>query len=261
MSGFFERTQVLGCAVDVVDQEQALAVIRHAIRQRETCQVVSANAEMIDAAQSDSGLRKVFSEAGLVTPDGIGAVWALRRQGYPVSKRVTGVDLTAVLTEIAAREGWRIFVLGSRPEVLEDLRAIWSRTLPGLQLAGMQHGYFSELELPGILESIRSSQADILLVALGSPRQEFFLRDHLAWLGIPVGMGIGGTLDVLSGRAERAPAFWRRFGLEWLYRLIKEPSRFKRQLALPRFASRVLAAPSGKSPVRQQRILPNEDQL
>lgn len=235
-----EKISLLGCKIDLVDMAEALTAIEDAIQKRRACQVVTLNAEMIYYAQKDPLLRDVFARAGLVTADGIGVVWALKYIGCPGARRVTGIDLTSELLNRAAEQGWKVFLFGAQPEVVASLADLLARSQPAVKVVGTQHGYFSDSESPEIAARIRSCSPDILLVALGAPKQDFWISRYLDEMMVPVCIGVGGTFDVLSGKAERAPAGWRRLGLEWLYRLIKEPSRWKRQLALPKFAMMVI---------------------
>lgn len=240
LSNKIERTKILDCCLDVVTMEDALQVISNAVLSREPIQVITLNAEMIYRAQQEPGLKQVFERAGLVTPDGVGVLWALRRTGYQVSRRVTGIGLTIRVLEKAAQEGWKIYLLGAKPGVADAVANLWQARYPELKIAGVHHGYFSVKEETEVIQRVKEAHPDLLLVALGAPRQEYWIARYLTELDVPVCMGVGGTFDVLSGQIKRAPRGWRRLGLEWLYRLIREPSRIKRQIALPRFACLVL---------------------
>ncbi|MDR7386279.1 MAG: WecB/TagA/CpsF family glycosyltransferase, partial [Armatimonadota bacterium] len=167
---------------------------------------------------------------------------ASRRLGRPLPERVPGVELMEALCERAARQGWPIFLLGGLPGVAEQAAAELRRRWPGLPVAGTHHGYF---QVEGaVVEAVARSGAALLFCGLGSPRQELWLSRHLDRLGVRVAMGVGGSLDVLAGRSARAPAWLRRVHLEWLYRLLREPRRWRRQLALPHFAWLVLRSAS-----------------
>ncbi|MGI6551245.1 MAG: WecB/TagA/CpsF family glycosyltransferase [Syntrophomonadales bacterium] len=235
-----EQTEVLGCRLDIVDMPKALQVIEDAIQKRELSQVITLNAEMIYRAQHNQQLRDIYSQARLVTPDGIGVVWALRRAGWEISRRVTGVGLTLEILGLAREKNWRIFLLGAEPGVAQEVARKLAAAEDSLEIAGVHHGYFADEESPTIIDLIRAARPDILLVGLGAPRQDIWIAQHLDELQVPVCIGVGGTFDVLAGKVRRAPRIWRRLGLEWLYRLISEPKRIKRQLALPRFAWLVL---------------------
>jgi N-acetylglucosaminyldiphosphoundecaprenol N-acetyl-beta-D-mannosaminyltransferase len=155
--------------------------------------------------------------------------------------RVTGVELVDRLCARAAREGIRVFLFGGAPGVAEEAAAKLCERYSGLQIAGTRNGFFSPDESAAIAQQIRGSGAQLLFVGMGFPKQEFWLAEHLGETGCGAGIGVGGSFDVISGKVERAPAAWRRFGLEWLYRLAKEPHRWRRQLALPHFVLLVAA--------------------
>jgi len=240
MSLVYERAEILGCRLDVVDMAEALQVVEDSIQRREPSQIITLNAEMVYRAQHDSWLIDLYSRARLVTPDGIGVVWALRRAGWEISRRVTGIGLTLKILERARENNWRVFFLGGEPGIAEQAARNLAESDKPLIVAGVHHGYFPDNESPRIIEQVRAARPDVLLVGLGAPRQDIWIATHLEALGVPVCIGVGGTLDVLAGKTQRAPRVWRRLGLEWLFRLIKEPGRIKRQLALPKFAWLVL---------------------
>lgn len=197
--------------------------------------MVTLNVEILYRAWHDHALRDVLNQADLVVPDGHGVVWAGRRLGKFLPERVTGIDLIQALADRAAREGWRLYLLGAAPGVAGEAAARLVAGHPGLIVAGTGHGYFSEQEAWSVVERIRSARADLLLVALGSPKQELFIEKYRRELGPGVAIGVGGSFDVLSGRLRRAPLVFQRLKLEWLYRLLQEPSRWRRVLVLPRF--------------------------
>ncbi len=229
----------LDIPVDPVDSEGALAAVRLAVGgQRRPLLVIAINPEKVMKAQRDAELRDFIEQAGLRIADGVGIVLASRLRGGAVRSRVTGVDLMLLLIEEAAAQGWRIYLLGAREEVNEAAAAELQRRYPQLVIAGRRDGYFAPEQGEEVAAAIARVNADILFVALGSPAQERFL---LAWgdrTGTKVRMGVGGSFDVLAGRVPRAPAPMRRAGLEWLYRLYREPWRLRRMLVLPVFLVR-----------------------
>jgi N-acetylglucosaminyldiphosphoundecaprenol N-acetyl-beta-D-mannosaminyltransferase len=173
-----------------------------------------------------------------VIPDGAGVVWALGRQGFRV-RRSPGIELAHQLLEYGARHRWRVALVGSSPDVMELLRERLSAEIPNLDLAFTIHGYQDPELWPGIEAELQAAQPDLVLVALGVPRQETWIqRLHHGQPGL--WMGVGGSFDVWSGTKERAPAWMGRLHIEWLYRLIQEPSRWRRMLALPAFAIAIL---------------------
>ncbi|MGE5578148.1 MAG: WecB/TagA/CpsF family glycosyltransferase [Syntrophothermus sp.] len=246
--------EVLGVAVDDLTMEEALARIEDFIRSGRPHQVVTANPEMVMRSRRDPELAAILREAALVTADGVGIVWASRQLSKPPNKpsdkpvepntplaeRITGVELTTALLKLAAAAGYRVFLLGAAGGVAEEAARRVMAAYPGLKVAGVQHGYFRPDEEPAVVRKIFQAQPEILLVGLGSPRQEKWIRHHLHELGTPVCIGVGGTLDILAGMARRAPGWMQRSGLEWLYRLWRQPARIGRMLAIPKFMAAVL---------------------
>lgn len=232
---------MLGCRVDAVTLDEALEVLSRFIASGKPHHIVTLNAEMAYRALHDPEFRNIINRAGLVTPDGAGIVWAAHMLGSPVPERVAGIDLVQALAVRAAKEGWRLFLYGGAPGVAEEAARRLKKRYPGLNILGTSHGYLSPKEEEELLQNLRKTPPDVLLVALGSPKQEYWIARHLAELGIPVAIGVGGSLDVLAGRTKRAPRFMQRLGLEWLYRVMREPRRVKRILALPKFMIAVLA--------------------
>lgn len=247
------KKYILGVGVHSLTLEETVAVIKSWIRARYvweevncltlTRQVVTLNAEMLYRAWHDGALRDVINQADLVTPDGYGVIWAARRLGCRLPEQVSGIDLVHALAECAGRERWRIYFLGAAPGVAEAAAESLRRKYPGFQIAGTDHGYFSGDEIIPVIRKIQAARPDLLLVALGAPKQEFFIRVHRQELGVLVAIGVGGGFDVLAGRLRRAPGIFRRLHLEWLYRLLQEPSRWRRILVLPRFVWTVLQTP------------------
>jgi len=232
------RVDILGIQVDPVTMTDAVTRIADAVRERMPLRVVTANPEMIYAALKDARLRQVINSADLVTPDGVGVVWAADQLGTPVPERVTGIDLLAVLWPVAARGQWRVYFLGSRPGVAEAAATQVAGAHPGIVWAA-RDGYFKAAEEENVVKEIRVFNPDLLLVGLGAPRQEYWLAGHPGLA--TVGIGVGGSFDALAGLVTRAPQRVRDLRLEWLYRLCQEPWRWRRQTVLPRFAARVLA--------------------
>jgi len=196
-------------------------------------QVVTFGAEMAMHARRDARYRDVVNAADLVLADSAGIVWASRVLGRPLRGRVTGIDFAERLCTLI---GYPVYLLGARPGIAERAAAALRSRHPNLAIAGTHHGFFGDDEGPAVAAAIRQCGARIVFVALGFPRQEFFIHDRLGEIGPAVCMGVGGAFDVWAGVATRAPAAWRGLGLEWLYRLIREPARLRRQLALPAFA-------------------------
>ncbi|MDR3288613.1 MAG: WecB/TagA/CpsF family glycosyltransferase [Peptococcaceae bacterium] len=231
------KIEILRSQVDQIDMAETAARIVAAINGRGSLRIVTANPEMIYAAARDDRLQQVINTADVVTPDGIGVVWAARRLGYRLPERVTGIDLLQQLWPLANRGKWRIFILGSQPGVAAQAIEKLRDSFPEIVWQS-RHGYFGVSQEDEILRRIQDFQPDLLLAGLGSPRQEFWLARHpgLAY----VSMGVGGSFDVIAGRVLRAPRWLQKMRLEWLYRLCREPKRGKRQMALPKFVWAVM---------------------
>jgi N-acetylglucosaminyldiphosphoundecaprenol N-acetyl-beta-D-mannosaminyltransferase len=231
--------RILGSRVDPVDMDAATQRIAQLLAQQRFAQVVTFGSEMAMHARSDPAYREVINAADLVVPDTIGIVYAARLLGQPLRERVAGIELIERACELCAREHMSIFLLGGAPGVATQAADVMRARHAGLAIAGCHDGYFSQTEEPAVLATIAQSGARVVLVALGFPRQEVWARAHAAELGPVLCIGVGGSLDVISGRLRRAPAVLRALGLEWLYRLVRQPHRLGRQLALPRFAALV----------------------
>ena len=233
------RVDILGITVDTYSMPETVEQIRQAVEGKTQIRVrvVTANPEVIYASERNERLIKLMNSADIVTADGIGVVWAARRLGTPVLERVTGIDLVQALFPIAHAGKWRIFFLGGKPGVAEQAANQVVLKNHGITWAAM-HGYFSSEEEPGVLEKIRHFQPDVLLVGLGAPRQEYWIAEHPGLAS--VSMGVGGSFDALAGIVVRAPKRIQDLHVEWLYRLWKEPWRWKRQAVLPHFVIKIL---------------------
>jgi N-acetylglucosaminyldiphosphoundecaprenol N-acetyl-beta-D-mannosaminyltransferase len=233
---------ILGSKVHDVTYADAVGAIRHFIRSGEPHQVVTCNTEFVMLAREDVEFSGIINQASLSIPDGIGLVWASHILGYPIRQQVTGTDLVYCIMDIAAKEGYRVFLLGAAEGVAQRAAEYLRGQYPGLQIAGTYSGFPYPRYDEATLSIIRAAgKIDILLVAYGAPAQDKWIARNQAQLGIPVAIGVGGVFDFISGRVRRAPAWMRQLGLEWLFRLMVQPWRWRRQLALPRFALAVLA--------------------
>ena len=232
---------ILGVKVHRIAMPEALDAIRGFIASGKPHIVVTADSSMIVLAQRDGDFRALVNAADLVTPDSSGILLAAKLLGRPIKERVSGVDLSREICRMAAEDGFSVYLLGGAPGVAEAAAERLTEAFPGLQIAGTQHGYLEPSEESEIASKIRASGAKALLVGMGIPRQEKFIRDHLNELGVCVAMGVGGTFDVLSGKVKRAPAWMQRHGLEWLHRLVRNPRKISKVATLPRFLSLVLS--------------------
>ena len=234
------KVNLLGADIDALNMQQTVEKIAGFIKSSKPHLIITLNPEFLYQAQTQKHLMDLIDRSDLVTPDGEGIVWACHVTGCPVPERVTGIDLLLCLTERAARESWRIFLLGSSPGVAAEAAEKLVEKYPGLKIAGTYHGYFKSEGEKDLLDRIKESKPDILFVALGAPRQELWIDANLKTLNVSVAMGVGGSLDVIAGRVSRAPLWLQRLRLEWLGRLIREPSRWRRMLVLPKFALLVI---------------------
>ncbi|HEX4014647.1 MAG TPA: WecB/TagA/CpsF family glycosyltransferase [Candidatus Cybelea sp.] len=231
--------QILGCRLDPIDADEAAENILNLARGRNGAQVVTLGTEMVVYAQKNAEFRTIVNRSALSLCDTAGILTVARWRGAHLRDRVAGVELLEHLCEGAAAAELPVYFLGGAPGVAADAAAILEVRFPGLQIAGTRDGYFKNDETSQVVGEIAASGARLLFVGLGSPRQEFWLAEHLAETGCGVGIGVGGSFDVISGRIARAPQIVQRMRLEWLYRLMKEPRRWRRQLALPHFAALV----------------------
>ena len=229
------RTGVLGVPVNVSPDVFQAALALHA---GGGGQIVTLNAEMTMAARVDPELGSAIAAADLVIPDGAGVVWALGLQGYRV-RRSPGIELARELLVHAASKGWRVALVGASPAVMERLTTRLGQELPGLKFVLTAHGYQREDAWPGLEQQLVGARPDLVLVALGIPRQETWIQRLPGRRG-GIWMGVGGSFDVWAGVKKRAPSWMGALQIEWLYRLIQEPSRWRRMLALPEFAWAVL---------------------
>lgn len=236
------RIDVLGVGFDPVDMDAAVRAAVALAGGAGGHLIVTANVEMVMRAREASDLQDLLRRASLVVADGVGVVWGARVLGRPLPGRVPGIDFADRLCGEAARRGWGVCLLGGAPGVAAEAASNVRRRYPEIQITAALHGYFGEAEEDGVLRTLRAASPALLLAGLGSPRQERWLDRHLASLGARIALGVGGALDVWAGRVRRAPRAVQAVGLEWCYRLLRQPSRLPRQLAIPRFTAAVLIA-------------------
>jgi N-acetylglucosaminyldiphosphoundecaprenol N-acetyl-beta-D-mannosaminyltransferase len=231
---------ILGVRVDAITFDQALNRIERFIVSGSSHQIVTVNPEFVMAAQSDGEFRRIINSAALALPDGVGILWASRRLGEPLPDRIPGTDLVERLAALSAERGYRLFFLGAMPGVAEAAVQALRQRYPGLVLAGTHGGSPRPEDEQVIVAQVCAARPQVLLVAYGAPAQDHWIARNLDRLGVPVCIGVGGAFDYLAGVYPRAPSWLRRLGLEWLHRLITQPWRWRRMLALPRFVWQVL---------------------
>jgi N-acetylglucosaminyldiphosphoundecaprenol N-acetyl-beta-D-mannosaminyltransferase len=218
-----QRIQILGCPVDVVSLSETVEHARRAIADGRSITQVSINALKVGLADDDPAFREALEGFDLSGADGVPIVWAARLLGTPIRGRVNGTDLMYELLALAEREGLSVYLLGARREALDAATSELRRGYPRLRIAGTRDGYWRPDEEAGVVAEVTRSSPDILLLALPSPRKEWFLLEHAKAVGAGFAMGVGGSIDVLAGLQPRAPAWMQRSGLEWLHRLVRDP--------------------------------------
>jgi len=221
--------EIAGVRIDNVSEAEAVERIDRLLEEGGPHYMVVVNAAKVAVASKEEGLRGVIERADLVTADGMSVVWASRLLGRPLKERVTGIDLFDRLVEHAARKGLSVYFLGAKDEAVSGVVERFRALHPGLRVAGYRNGYFSAQESGRIAEQIRESGADLLFVAMGSPAQEYWISSTVGMTGVRFALGVGGSFDHLSGLARRAPVWMQSAGLEWFYRLIREPRRLWRR--------------------------------
>lgn len=244
-----KRVSVLGVPVDCVDMVRTLAAVDDMVAGGQARTILAVNPEKVMKAQTDPVLRRALDDAGLLIPDGIGVVYAVRLLWGEHIGRVPGAELMPEICALAAKRGYKVFLFGASREVNEQVVAKLQQRYPGIPIVGHHDGYVDEAQMPHLIDAINLSGAQILFVALGSPKQELWMEKYLPQLNhVRVCQGVGGTFDVISGRVRRAPAFFRHTNLEWFYRLITDPKRALRQVALPQFTLAVFRAKLSSRP-------------
>lgn len=233
--------RILGVPVDAVTLDEAVSQLISHLEMGEHSIAVAVNPEKVLAARENPWLLRFLEGAALRIPDGVGIVWASRRKGGAVHTRVTGIDLFLAVAKKAAEKNWSLYLLGAQPGVAEAAGVALQEKFSGLRVAGSHDGYFSLDAGRDVADAVRLSGAEVLFVAMGSPRQEHWLFEYFDATGTTLAMGVGGGFDVVSGRVRRAPALIRSLGLEWLFRFLLQPkARYKRVVKLFRFAWEVL---------------------
>ncbi|SEJ12404.1 N-acetylglucosaminyldiphosphoundecaprenol N-acetyl-beta-D-mannosaminyltransferase [Propionispira arboris] len=236
-----KKVAILDINVDSVKMTEAIDIVENLMAAQKPAFIATANAEMIMMADQDESLKYILNHADLVVPDGAGTVWAARHLGVAMPERVAGYDLTQHLLARAPQTNRRVFFFGSAPGVADKAKIKAEAEYPGIQIVGVRDGYFKKEQEQEIIDQIKNAHPDLLLAALGVPKQEKWLYEHLQELNVPVSIGVGGTLDVMAGVMKRAPLWMQKAKLEWLFRGLLQPKRMGRLMALPRFVIKVYA--------------------
>ena len=227
------KEQILGVNVSSQPQEELMQLIDRDIKENRKSRIVAINPEKVMMATKDKSLRTLLNGSTYQIPDGVGIMIASRVRNGNVRGRVTGIGMMEALLELADKNRYSIFMYGAKTETIERAAIVIQQRYPNLIVSGKIDGY--EENQNKILQTINEAKPQILFVALGSPKQELFIQENMEYLNVNVFQGVGGSFDVFSGNVKRAPSFFLNTGTEWLYRLVSQPSRIKRQLALPQF--------------------------
>ena len=223
------RITMMGCQIDNLTMEETLQKVEGFIQSGHPHQHVVVNVDKLVKAERDAELRRIINDCALINADGMPVVWASRLLGKPLKERVAGVDLFEALMRRSADKQWRVYLLGAREEVVSEVKRLYELKYPGLTVAGYRNGYWSAEEEPGVVAQSTEARADLLFVAISSPKKEHFLGQYQGQMKIPFAMGVGGTFDVAVGRVKRAPVWMQKSGLEWFYRFLQEPRRMFRR--------------------------------
>ena len=235
------RTRILGVGFDDTDLEETSEKAMELIAERRAAFIVTPNPEIVMICGKNERIRAAVNGADIVLPDGIGIMLGARILGAPLKQRLPGIDFAETLIgRVSSKGECKLFLLGAKPGVAELAAARLEGRYEGLRTVGIFDGYFSDDSK--IKEKISETEPDIILVCLGSPKQELWMSENTGKFSAGVMIGLGGSLDVYSGNVKRAPPVWRRLGLEWLYRLLREPRRIKRAVLLPVYIVRVCSA-------------------
>ncbi|MBK5251760.1 MAG: WecB/TagA/CpsF family glycosyltransferase [Peptostreptococcaceae bacterium] len=231
---------IFGVPIDNLNMEEAMNRFRELLKEDRMASIYTPNTEIIMLSEKDEYLKKALLDSQLNVPDGFGLVLAARLHGIGIKGKIAGIDLMEQILKYLNYTKKSVYVLGAKPDILAGALSKIKEDYPGIVVKDSHHGYFDKEKEQEIIRKINESKPDVLFVALGAPRQEKWIHEHKHQLNARVAMGVGGSLDVMSGVAKRAPKFMVDMGLEWLYRLIKEPWRFKRMLVIPKFLLKVL---------------------
>ncbi|MEN1759136.1 WecB/TagA/CpsF family glycosyltransferase [Anoxynatronum sibiricum] len=232
--------KVMGVPINPVTNQQMESLISEMLSEKTTSTLMTPNPEMVMAATTNSELMAALQSADLVIPDGIGLIIASRLKNLGLKERVTGIDTMEKVLACCHQQQLSFFLLGGQPGRAEKAVNTIEQKYPGIKVAGCHHGYFQDAEEKGVLEMIRNSSPDVLFVCLGFPRQEIWINQNRSRVSSRLMMGVGGSVDVYAGEVKRAPVFFQKLGIEWLYRLLQEPSRLGRMSVLPVFLWKAL---------------------
>lgn len=250
-----DSIEIFGVRINNIRLSESTEILESFLKGDELKTIYTPNTEIVMTAKKDENIKRIINHGNLITPDGIGLIHGSKIRKKPLKERVTGVDISIKLLEIANKESYSLYLLGGKEGIAKKAGENILREYPNIKLVGCHHGYFKgshigyndhEEEL-NIINNINEAKPDIIFVGLGFPKQEIWIDANKDRLNSKVIIGNGGTMDVLSGNVKRAPKIFQKLGLEWLYRLIKEPSRIGRQMVIPKFMLCILFS---KDPIK-----------
>ena len=226
------RIKFFGLNLDLLTMEETLSQVSKFIETRQCAQHVVVNVAKLVNAQTDNNLKEIINSCPLVNVDGAGIVLGAKFLGINIPERVTGIDLMQKLIEYSAKKGYRVYFFGAEEEIVKKVVDTYTERYPELLIAGYRNGYYSDDEEENIVSDIKNSKADILFVAMGSPKKEIFLSKYSEKMEVPFTMGVGGSFDVVAGKVKRAPDWMQSINSEWVYRLVQEPRRMWKRYAI-----------------------------
>ncbi|HAJ70004.1 MAG: WecB/TagA/CpsF family glycosyltransferase [Alkalibacterium sp.] len=232
------KVTILGVPFDNITQEDFLKALYDRLVNKQKTFLVTANPEIVMYARDNEDYYQLLLQADYIAPDGIGIVKAARTLGKTIKERVPGYELMLGLLEIANIEKQNVYFIGAQEDTIELTVSEVERRWPNINIVGYHHGYFNHAD-PKMIEKVKNTDPDLIFVAFGFPRQEKWISNYLSQASHGIAVGVGGSFDVLSGKTKRAPSLVQTLHVEWLYRLIRQPSRYKRMAVLPRFIKQI----------------------
>lgn len=235
-----KKISIFGVPFSTLNMRDTVEYLTQVVERRDSYHVITANPIMVMAAVNDEKMMRVMKQADLIVPDGAGIVWAANYVNEPLPERVTGFDLIHELMRVGEQRRWRVFLVGTTQEIITEAARNLKLQYPLVEIVGVQNGFFGPAEDDEVVNRIAEAAPDLLFVARSATTQEPWIAQFRDRLNVPIMMGVGGSFDIISGKMKRAPVLFQKLRLEWFYRLVKEPSRYKRMLALPKFVVKVM---------------------
>lgn len=243
-----DKVNIFGVEIHNTSLESLVRDLNVHLKEKNNISIFTPNTEIVMQAKKSDDHKQILNSGTYIIPDGIGLIYGAKLRGIELKERVTGYDTSMALLDIANKNGYGLYLLGGKEGVAKKAVDALKNSHPGINITGYHHGYFEgshlgkeqSAEEQEIIDEIKGNNTDILFVGFGFPRQEKWINDNLGKSGVKIAIGNGGVIDILAGDAKRAPDIFIKLGLEWLYRLAKDPSRIKRQIVLPLFIIQVI---------------------